>query len=130
MEYAKKDAKSHEDVIDICEDNCPIFCLGHLPFWRPLPTPSCRINTLSVQRGHEEPKLSDPKSYAAILEKTRSKMPEEFFNNAVGKDCMTEETLDEAWPALRYPEKGWNIIPPKAWGPKCEAPLHRTFGSL
>ena len=125
-EYAEEDAKSEEDVLDIRDDDCPTFmiwgvchrgerCQLRHPSYRYLERPK----RTTPEPAHEEPKPRNPKSYAAILEKTRSTKPKEFFNDALGKDCPTEE----AWPVLGSPEQGRTTIVPKSWGPKREVPI-------
>ena len=132
-QYAEEDAKSEEDVRDIRDDTCPMFMIRGICRWGdrcPLRHPPYRYLQCPKRTAPPDPepvdterKARDPNSYAAILEKSRTK--KEFFNDAVSKVCgTTKETFSEEWPALGSPGQGScnTMIAPKAWGPKRDAP--------
>lgn len=132
-QYAEEDAKSEDEFLDIRDNICPTFmiwgvchrgdrCELRHPSYRYLERPKRTPPNPEPETVHEEAKLQDPHSYAAILEKTKSTEPEEFFNDALREDRLTEGSLEESWPALGSPEQGQNTKVPKAWGPKREAP--------
>lgn len=131
QEFAKEDKESEESFVDIRDNICPTFmiwgvchrgdrCQLRHPSYRYLERP--KKATSSPEPVDEELKPRDPNSYAAILEKTRSPENEEFVNDCLPKNCLTEGTLEEAWPALGSPEHGQINKVPKAWRPKRDTP--------
>lgn len=128
-EYAEEEKNSEESSLDIRDNICPTFmiwgvchrgdrCQLRHPSYRYLERPK----KASPEPADEEPKPRDPNSYAAILEKTRSPEPEEFVNDGLPMDCLTEDALEEAWPTLGSPEQGRISKAPKAWRPKRDTP--------
>jgi len=133
-EFAEEDKESEESFLNIRDNICPTFmiwgvchrgdrCPLRHPSYRYLERPKKKTATPSLEPVDEEPKLRDPNSYAAILEKTRSPQTEEFVNECFPKNGLIEETLEEAWPALGSPEQGRISKAPTAWRPKCDTPI-------
>ena len=132
-EFAEEDKESEESFLDIRDNICPTFmiwgvchrgdtCQLRHPSYRYLERPKKNKATSSPEPVDEEPKPRDPSSYAAILEKTRSPETKEFVNDCLPKNGLTEEPLEEAWPALGSPEQGRISKAPKAWRPKRDTP--------
>ena len=130
-EFADEDNESEESFLDIRDNICPTFmiwgvchrgdrCELRHPSYRYLERP--KKATSNPEPVEEEPKPRDPNSYAAILEKTRSPETEEFVNDCLPKNCLTEEILDEAWPALGSSKQGRIGKAQKAWRPKGDTP--------
>ncbi|XP_078383059.1 uncharacterized protein LOC144665660 isoform X3 [Oculina patagonica] len=133
--FAEEDAESEEEVLDIRDNICPTFmiwgvchrgdrCELRHPSYRYLERPKRASPSPEPEAVHEEPKPRDPNSYAAILEKvTKSPEPQEFVNDGLRNDGLTESSLEEAWPVLGSPVQGQNTKAPKEWRPKREAPI-------
>ena len=130
-QFAEEDKESEESFLDVRDNICPTFmiwgvchrgdrCQLRHPSYRYLERP--KKATASPEPVDEGPKPRDPKSYASILEKSRSPETEEFINDCLPQNCLTEENFEEAWPALGSPKQGGITKVPKAGRPKRDTP--------
>ena len=141
-EYAEEDQKNaNESALSYGDNICPTFmiwgtchrgdrCELRHPSYRYLERPKRAEPSPAPEPEpvQEEPKPRDPRSYAAVLEKTKSSENVGFCNDALSKERTSEDNLEEEWPALGSPgnekaPKSWwlksnTVNVPKAWDPK------------
>lgn len=114
-EFAEEDRKFENESVVFIRD-CPTFmiwgtchrgerCELRHPSYRYLeraaPSPAAKPEPVQ-----EEPKAQNSRSYAAILEKTKSPANADFVNIALSKEGSSEGNFEDEWPALGSPGNG------------------------